>query len=324
MKKLTSKLLPYILCMPAMLLAPLALAQSFPSKPIHIVIPAAAGGSTDTIGRILAKLLSEQSGVPVVVENKAGASGSIGVNSVVQSAPDGYTLLVSVPDAVTVYPLMTKNAPYKSTDLTPITSVASTPYVFAMNAQLPANTLQDFIALSKKQQLSMATPGTGTSGRIVLEMFKHAAGIDLLHVPYKGAGPAMLSVIAGETQIAATSPMTLKSHMDSGKLKALAVSSATRNSRLPNVPSMVESGFPGFDVSAWFGVFTAPGVPADVAEKLNKMILTAIKSPEYTSRINGLGLEIKPVSLGQFKEMLAQETKRWGQLIKSAGITPGE
>jgi len=302
------------------LAAPLAQAQDFPSKPIHLVIPAAAGGSTDIIGRILAKSITERYGVSVIVENKAGASGSIGVHAVVQAPPDGYTLLVSTPDAVTVFPLVTKNAPYVTTDLTPITLVASTPYVFAINAQLPAKTMEEFMALSKTQPLAMATPGSGSSGRIVLEMFKQRAGIDLLHVPYKGAGPALQSVIAGETHIAATSPVTLRSFVESGKLRALAISTKARSPVMPNVPTMIDLGFDDFDVAAWFGVFAPLGVPASVAEKLDEMVRGAASSPEYVALTTKLGLGTEPVSRDKFGAMLAAETERWQQLIESANI----
>lgn len=306
------------------LVAPLAQAQAYPSRPIHIIVPAAAGGPTDAIGRILGKVMSEQYNVPVIIDNKAGAAGSIGVHATVTAPPDGYTLLVSTPDAVTVYPQVKKNAPYRTTDLTPITLVASTPYVFAVSAQSPARTMPEFVALAKTQKLAMSTPGAGASGHIVMELLKQRAGIDLLHVPYKGAGPALQAIIAGETAITATSPVTLKGHIDSGKLRALAVSKSVRNPVLPNVPTMIESGFPNFDVSAWFGVFAPPGTPGPVSDKLNEMVLAAMKSPDYVSRTAALGLDIEPISRGKYGEMLAAEAERWKQLIESAKITIDE
>ena len=302
----------------------LAQAPAFPNKPIHLIIPAAAGGPTDSIGRLLGKTMTELYGMPVVVENRAGAAGSIGVNAVVLAPADGYTLLVSTPDAVTVYPQAKRNAPYKTTDLTPLTLVASTPYVFAVNAQSPAKTMKEFVALSKTQKLAMATAGAGSSGHIVLEMLKQRAGIELLHVPYRGSGPALQSIIAGETQITATSPVTLKGHIDSGRLRALAVSKSARNPVMPNVPTMIESGFPNFDVAAWFGVFGPPSLPPAIAEKLNEMVLSAMKSPDYVSRMGALGLDIEPLSRGKFGDMLALETERWRQLIESAKITMDE
>lgn len=325
MKKLLSRIVTGAICTFA-LATTSAQAQTpaFPGKPIRIIIPAAAGGPTDTIGRLLGKAISEQYNVPVVVENRAGASGSIGVHAVVLAPADGYTLLVSTPDAVTVYPQAKKNAPYKMTDLTAITLVASTPYVFAVNAQSPARTMQEFVALAKTQKLAMATGGAGSSGHIVLEMLKQRAGIELLHVPYKGAGPALQSIIAGDTNITATSPVTLKGHIDSGKLRAIAVSKAARNPVLPNAPTMIESGFPNFNVVAWFGVFAPLNTPPAVADKLNEMMLSAMKSQDYTTRMTALGLDIDPLSRGKFTEMLASEADRWKQLIEAAKISVDE
>lgn len=303
---------------------PNAYAQAFPNKPIRLIIPAAAGGPTDTLGRLIGKVMSEQNGVPVVVENKSGASGSIGVYAVVQAPPDGYTLLVSTPDAVTVYPLVKKNAPYGIRDLKPITLIASTPYVFGVNAQSPAKTMKDFVALSKSQRLAMSTPGIGSSGHIVMELLIQQAGMNLLHVPYKGAGPALQAIIAGETHITATSPVTLKGHIDSGKLRALAVSGAARNPVLPDVPTMVESGYPELVVHAWFAILAPAGVPDSVADKLNEMVLAAMRSPEYLARVKALGLDPEPVSRGKFAQQIGTEIARWGQLVDSVGIKSDE
>ena len=326
MKNFPPRLFFKVLCALIAVVATMAHAQTpaYPNKPIRLIIPAAAGGPTDTIGRLLGKTISDQFGVAVIVENRAGASGSIGVNAVVLAPADGYTLLVSTPDAVTVYPQVKKNAPYKTTDLTPITLLASTPYVFAVNAQSQANTMNEFVALSRTQKLAMATPGLGTSGHIVLEMLKQRSGIELLHVPYKGAGPAIQSIITAETHITVSSPVTLKGHIDNGKLRALAVSKSVRNPVLPNVPTMIQSGFPNFDVWAWFGLFAPPNLPPAIAQKLNEIVISAMKSPDYLSRIAALGLDVEPQSLGKFADMLSSETERWKQLIESAKITMDE
>ncbi len=184
--------------------------------------------------------------------------------------------------------------------------------------------MKEFVALSKVQKLAMATAGAGSSGHIVQEMLKQRAGMELLHVPYKGSGPALQSIIAGETHITATSPVTLKGHIDSGKLRAIAVSKSTRNSVLPNVPTMIESGYPNFDVAAWFGVFAPPNLPPAIADKLNEMVLSAMKQPDYVSRTAALGLDIEPLSRAKFGDMLATEADRWKQLIEAAKITIDE
>lgn len=321
MKKL-SRVLLGVLTGLGLLTAPQAHAQAYPNKTIRIIIPAAASGPTDTMGRVLAKVMSEQHGIPVIVENKAGAAGSIGVHHVVQSPPDGYTVVIAAIDAITVYPLVKKNAPYRvARDLTPLTMVASTPFVFAVPAQLPAKNMTEFVNLAKTQKLAYASPGTGASAHVVLEMLKFRSNMDLLHVPYPGAAPSLLSLIAGDTQITATSPVTLKGHIDSGKLRALAVTTAKRNPMLPNVPTMIESGFPDFAVTAWFGAFAPAGVPDAVADKLNDMLASAMRSPEYVSKIGGLGLDVEPMKRKDFAQMLSVESDRWRQIIEAAKIS---
>ena len=295
--------------------------QAFPAKTIRLVVPAAPGGSTDTLSRVLGRVIQEQTGVAVVIENKAGASGSIGVSAVVHSPADGYTLLVSVPDAITVYPLLKKNVPYRvEKDLTPITLVANTNFVFAVESKSKAGNLKDFIALAKAGKLSYATPGNGTSGHLVMEMLKLRTGIDLLHVPYKGSGPAMLSVIARETEMTATSPTSLKSFVDSGQLKGLAITKESRSAMLPNVPTMAESGYADFVIPAWFGVFAPAGVTEPVADRLNELVLAAIRSPVFVKHAASLGLEIDPVSRQAFGQLLTKETLRWKQLIEISNL----
>ncbi len=220
----------------------------FPAKTIRLVVPAAPGGSTDTLSRVLGRVIQEQTGVAVVIENKAGASGSIGVSAVVHSPADGYTVLVSVPDAITVYPLLKKN------------------------------------------------------------------------VPYKGSGPAMLSVIARETEMTATSPSSLKNFVDSGQIKGLAITKESRSARLPNVPTMAESGYADFVIPAWFGVFAPAGVTGSVADRLNELVLAAIRSPVFVKQAASLGLEIDPVSRQAFGQLLTKETLRWKQLIEISNL----
>ncbi len=300
-------------------------AQTFPSRTIRLVVPAAAGGPTDTLGRILAQVMAEQSRVPVVVENKAGASGSIGVGAVVQSPPDGYTLLISVPDAVTVYPQVKKNPPYRGEkDLTPIAMVAGTNYIFVVNAQSPAQTMKDFAALAKTKSLSFSSPGAGSSGHIVLEMLRNRFGVEMLHVPYKGAGPALQAVAAGETDFSASSPITIKGFVEAGKLRPLAVTSERRNAVLPQAPTMAEAGFPDFVVSAWFAVFAPAGVPEPLADRLHEMVAKAMGTPEFLNRVKALGLDIDPIGRREFAQMIAAETGRWKRLIESANISVNE
>ena len=304
-----------------------AQAPAFPSRPIHLVIPAPPGGSTDTLGRILAKVLQDQVNVPVVVDNRPGAAGSIGVLATVNAVPDGYTILLSVPDAVVVYPLLNKKATYRfDRNLTPITLVAKTHMMFAVNGKSPVKTIADLAALSKAEpgKLTYSTPGGGTSGHLSMEYMKYKAGIDMLHVPYKGAGPAMLAVVSGETTITATSPASLRPFIASGQLRAIAVAKETRTEILPQVPTTAESGYPDFIIPAWFGVFAPAGVKPDIAAKLNDMMLAATRSPEFAKQATTLGLEVEPASLGDFGKQIARESDTWRQLITTANITMDE
>lgn len=326
----TSRLSRRALCMAALCASGLlgtlpARAQAFPSKPIRLVIPAPPGGSTDTIGRVLGRVIQEQTGTVVVIDNKVGASGSIGVLNVVRSPADGYTILLSVPDAVTIYPLVNKDVPYRGEkDLTPITLAASTYMVYAIEGKSPAKTLAEFLNLAKGGQLNYATQGAGTTGHLMMEQFKSSTGAKLTHVPYKGIAPAMMAVMAGETSIIATSPASLRPFLASGQLKAVASTRATRAEGLPNLTTMAESGYPDVIMQAWFGVFAPPNLNEGVADKLNEIILAAIRSPEFRKQADNLNLEVQPVSRHEFGKMLTADSARWKTLVDSAKIRVDE
>lgn len=301
--------------------SPAALAQAFPSRPIRLIVPAAPGGSTDILARVLGKIIQEQAGVPVVVDNRAGAAGSIGVSAAVHAPANGYTLLISVPDAVTVYPLMKKDVPYRvEKDLTPIALIANTHYVFAVSGASPARSVQDFVALAKSGKLTYASQGSGSSGQLVSEMFKLRTGADLLHVPYKGVGPAMVAVIGREADMIATSPASLKSFVDGGQLRALATTSERRLDTLPDVPTMAESGYADFVIPAWWGVFAPANLDPALADKLHDIMVAAIASPEFQKQAVSMQLELEPMERQAFGTMLAAESIRWKQLIDSAKI----
>ncbi|MBP6815115.1 MAG: tripartite tricarboxylate transporter substrate binding protein [Burkholderiaceae bacterium] len=294
-------------------------AQTFPAKTIRIIIPAAPGGPTDIVGRALSKVMGEQTGLSIVVENKAGASGSIGVAAAANSPPDGYTLLVSVPDAISIYPLVKKNPPYRvDKDLTPVTLIAKMPIVYAVDARSKAKTLKEFVDLAKNGKMTYSTPGSGTTAHLMMELLKYRSGMDLLHVPYKGAAPAMMSIIAGETDMTATSPTALKGFIEKGQLRGLALTAGARSSSLPDVPTMAEAGFPDFVIPAWFGVFTSRGVSAANADKLNELVLAAIATPEFQKLATNLGMQIEPVSRQAFGTMLTAESARWKALMEAA------
>jgi len=304
-----------------------ASAQAFPSTPIRLVVPAAPGGSTDILARSLARLMQEQTGASVIVENRAGAGGAIGAEGVARAAPDGHTLLMTVPDAITVLPNLRKDIPYQAAkDFTPIALVAETSWVFAVNAQASPKTIQELVALarSKPGEVKFGSPGVGTSAHLITEMFAQKAGVELLHVPYKGAGPATTAVVAGEIEMIATSPIGVKRFVDDNRLRPLAITGGTRSGVMPDVPTLSESGFAGFEASAWFGVLAPAGLPAGRAERLEQMVGAAARDPAFLGQLKSMGLEARYVALGDFAKVLAIDTVRWGDVIRGSKTPIGQ
>lgn len=302
-----------------------ARAQGFPAKPIHLVVTGAPGASTDLIARRLAKVIQAQSGATVVVDNKGGASGSIALTSTMRSPADGYTLVIAVPDSVTVYPLLKKSRPYNAeTELTPIAQVAEANFVFVVNAKNPANNLAEFTAALKTrprgEPASYASPGSGTTARLVTEMLLQRAGVGMLHVPYRSTVPGLQGLANGEVEIMATSMASAKALMDGGRIKAIGI---TRERRLPGfegVPTLVESGYPDFVVPVWWGVFAPAGLPADVREKLSALFLKATESEEFRTQLTALGLEPRTRPSAEFASFVRADTEMWSRVIRKAEI----
>ncbi|WP_083745767.1 tripartite tricarboxylate transporter substrate binding protein [Variovorax sp. KK3] len=299
----------------------LAAAQDYPARPIRLIVPAVPGGSSDSVSRMLAKVMSEQNGVQVVVDNRPGASGTIGSAAVARAQPDGYTFLLS-DGTIALYPLMA-NAPYAlEKDLIPLTQVTSTHFVFAVNPKLGVGTLKEFVALaaSKPGKLSYSTPGNGSLGHLVMETIKQRTGTDVLHVPYKGAAPALQAVLAGEVDITVTSPASLKGFVERGQLQAIGYSGTARTPTLPAVPTLQEQGFQDAVLSAWWGVFLPAGVPAPVSDKLGAMIAQALASNEFKQHAATLTLDVTPIAGRSFTDKIARENAGWKQLIDRANI----
>lgn len=302
-----------------------ARAQAFPARPIHLVVTGAAGSSTDLIARRLAKVIQSQSGATVVVENQGGASGSIAVAATMKSPPDGYRLVIAVPDSVTVYPLLKKARPYNAErDLTPIAQVAEAHYAFVVNAKHPANNVAEFVqgvkAKPKGQGGSFASPGSGTSARLVTEMLLQRSNIELLHAPYRSTIPGLQGLAGGEVDLMVTSLASAKALIDAGKLKAIGL---TREQRLPGfegVPTLVEAGFPNFVVPVWWGVFAPSALPADVREKLSALFQKATETDEYKQQLATLGLEPRTRTSGEFAAFLRNDTEMWAGVIRKAEI----
>lgn len=302
-----------------------ASAQGFPAKPIHLVVTGAAGSSTDLIARRLAKVIQAQSGATVVVENQGGASGSIALMSTMRAPADGYQLVIAVPDSVTVFPLLKKARPYNADrELTPIAQVAEAHYVFVVNAKNPAGNVAEFAAAlkakPKAEAASYASPGSGTTARLVTEMLLQRTNIRMLHVPYRSTVPGLQGLAGGEVDLMVTSMASAKALMDSGRIKAIGI---TRDKRLPGfegVPTLVESGYPDFVVPVWWGVFAPANLPADVREKLSAMFVKATDSEEFRAQALALGLEARARSSAEFAAFVRADTEMWSGVIRKAEI----
>ena len=300
-------------------------AQVFPTRPIHLVVTGAPGSSTDLIARRLAKVIQQQSGATVVVENQGGASGSIALASTMKSPPDGYRLVIAVPDSVTIYPMLKKVRPYNAEkDLTPIGQVAEAHFAFVVNANNPAKNMAEFVqsvkAKPKGQGGSYASPGTGTSARLVTEMLLQRSNIEMLHAPYRSTIPGLQGVAGGEVDLMVTSLASAKALIDSGKLKAIGL---TREKRLPGfdgVPTLVEAGFPDFVVPVWWGVFGPAALPADAREKLSAMFQKACDTDEYKQQLAALGLEPRIRTSAEFAPFLRTDSEMWSTVIRKAEI----
>jgi tripartite-type tricarboxylate transporter receptor subunit TctC len=294
----------------------------YPVKPIRIVVPFTPGGSNDLLGRIMAQKFNEAWGQPVIIDNRPGGGSTIGIDVVVRAAPDGYTLLTTsggIAINVSLYKL-----PFNPvTDLAPISLIAQMPYLLAVNLSVPAKTTRDVINLAKAQpgRLVFASSGAGTSSHLTMEMFKSMANIDMLHVPYKGGGPAVTAVIGGEAQLTFNVITGVLPHARSGKLRALAVSSSKRAEVAPEFPTVAESGLPGFEVIAWYNMFAPARTPRPIVERINVEINRMLKQPEVRERLQALGVSPlggTPEELGKY---LRFEVTRWAKLIKDTGIS---
>lgn len=299
-----------------------ALAQdAFPSRSIRLVVPAVPGGSSDSISRTLAKVMSEQNGVQVIVDNRPGASGTIGSSAVARMPADGYSFLLS-DGTIALYPLMATSPYTLEKDLIPLMQVTSTHFVFAVNPKLGVNTMKDFVALAARQpgKLTYSSPGNGSLGHLVMETIKKRNNVFVLHVPYRGAAPALQAVLAQEVDIMVTSPASLKGFVDRGQLQAIGYTGTARTPTLPNVPTMTELGFQDTVLSAWWGIFLPSGVPPAVSEKLTAMITSALRSPEFMRQAATLSLDVTPIVGRDFTQKIAQENAGWKQLIESSKI----
>ena len=297
-------------------------ADTYPSKPIRLIVPAAAGGTTDIAARTIADPLAKELGQSVIVDIKAGAAAIIGTQALVSSPADGYTIIMGNigPNAIN-YSLY-KNLPYKMEDLEPVTMVLETPNVLVINPNIPAKNVSELVALAKANpgKYSFASSGRGQSIHMSGEMFKYQAGIDITHVPYKGAGPALVDLMGGQVSMMIDNLPSSMPYIKSGKLKALAVTGRTRSPELPEVPTMIESGFKDFEVTAWFGVFAPAKTPPEVINKLYAAIKKVVNTPEIKARMTELGGYSPADTPANTKAFVQAEKKKWELLVTNAKV----
>jgi tripartite-type tricarboxylate transporter receptor subunit TctC len=306
-------------------LAPPAHAQGFPDpkKPIRIIVPTAPAGGNDAMARIVAQKLNERLKQPVIVENKSGANGAIGSEFVAKAPPDGYTILFGYIATHGINPGLSK-LPYDAVkDFAPIAQIAEAPVVLVVNPSVQAKTVQELIALAKAKPgaLSYASAGNGTAPHIAAEMFKQMAGIDMVHVPYKGSSPGVTDTIAGQTQVMFPSLVAASGHMKTNKLRGVAISSKSRSKLFPSLPTVSESGLKGFEITQWYGFFAPAKTPKETVDFLNREIVAVMKDPDTQAKFAAQGAEVVTGSPEAFGKLVQSEIAKWSQLIKSAKIT---
>ena len=307
----------------ATLPAPSARAQSYPNRPITFIVPAPAGGGTDTQARILAPKLSELLGQPVVVENRGGASGNIGAEAVAKAAPDGYTLLAMISSHV-MNPFVLNSVPYDiDHDFAMISRTVTAPEVLVGNPSLPANDLKELLAYMKANpgKVTFGSAGAGSLSHLIVELFAQDAGVKLLHVPYRGTQPALNDVLGGQVAIMMPDLTIALSNIEAGNLRAYGVTSAARSPAVPNLPTIAEAGLPGFEAVQWFGLAAPAGTPANIVGKLNGAVTTALKDPALKRRYEELAMTPAPsVSPEDYTKFVHDEGLRWGKVVADAHI----
>ena len=297
-------------------------AQSFPARPIRLVVPFPPGGPLDLAGRAIAQRLQEALGQPVVVENKPGAGGNIGADTVAKAAPDGYTLVMGALSTHAVNPHLFAKMPYDALkDFAPVTLVAVTPNVLVVNSGVPANTVGELAALARANpgKLSFASGSNGSAGHLAGELFKTLSGIDIVHVPYKGGAPAMQDLLGGQVQFMFDNLANSMAQIKAGKLKAIAITTAKRSAFAPELPTMAEAGVTGFDISTWYGILAPANTPPDVVKRLNTEIVKILGSEDMREKLKAQGAEPAPTSPEQFAAFIRAEWSKYAKIVKDSG-----
>jgi tripartite-type tricarboxylate transporter receptor subunit TctC len=298
-------------------------AQSYPGKPIRLVITYPPGGNTDLVGRALAQKLSELLGQQVVVDNRGGAGGVLGTMITAQAAPDGYTIMLGTSAGMVINPLLSSKLTYDPVrDFAPVSMVVIVPQLLVINPQLPVKNVRELIALAKAKPgyLSAGSSGVGTPNHLGTELLKWLAGVNIVHVPYKGGSPAITDLIGGQIHMAFSSVPAVLPHVKAGRLVALGVGSAKRSPALPNVPTIAEAGVPGYEYTTWYGIFAPVRTPHPLITQLNAAIVKVLNSPEINERFVSQGGDPEPSTPDELRRYMAAESVRWAKTIKAAGI----
>jgi tripartite-type tricarboxylate transporter receptor subunit TctC len=298
-----------------------ARADNYPSRPIRIVVPTQAGAAQDIMARLLQPYLERSLGQPIIVENRSGASTMIGTDAVAKAAPDGYTLLI-VPTTFTVNAALNKLPFDLQRDFEPITVLVKNPLLFAVNAKVPARTLEEFVALAKAQpgKLNYGTSGASTQAHLLLEMWSARAGIKMQHIPYRGGAPAALAVASGETQLVLLSPLGILPQIEAGLVHAIATGGLVRDPKFPDLPTAAESGFPGFEAVQWLGLLATGGTPTGIVQRINAEVNRALREPDLVAKLAAQGTTAAGGTPEEFKTLIATEIRDWKQTAQRASI----
>ena len=313
-----------LLLLATLAIYPLAWAQ-YPNKPVRMIVPFAPGGASDFVGRIIQPKMSELLGQQVIVENRAGASGNIGLEYAAKAAPDGYTIYLGNIGTVALNPaVFTKLKTRPTRDFIAITQVVDVPGVLVVNPQLEAKTVKELVAIAKAYpgKLNYGSPGAGSQNRLETEVFRKIEGLDMVHVPYKGgAGPAIAGLVGGETHMMFVTASSAMNHVKNGRLRIIAVTSAKRLAAFPDTPTMVESGYPQLTSGSWQGIFVPTGTPQEAVDKLYAVTIETMKDAQVHQRLANGGVEVLTSAPGEFAKFVEKETERWGRAVREAGAT---
>jgi tripartite-type tricarboxylate transporter receptor subunit TctC len=304
------------------LMPALSTAQSWPQRPIRMIVPFPAGGGTDVVARMVAKSLGERLQQPIIVENRGGANGALGLQALKQSAPDGYTIAATSDTPMTVNPWLYKDLPYDPLrDFVPVASVVRLPGMLAVHPSFPAHTIADLIALAKTKPggIAYASAGVGNFSHLAMELFSLSAGVKLLHVPYKGTGPAAVALLGGEVQIGFNNVQTLLPHVQAGKLIALAVAEPKRMPQLPDLPAVAET-VPGFEMAPWVGIIVPTGTPKEIVDRLSEATLAVMRDPGIAQQFADQQLTVMALEPDRFSELIKKDLEKWGKVTKTADI----